>query len=404
MVPFSYNPMIQETTALIKIKALRRRLRIIQGGARAGKTIGILICLIDLATSHKKLVISVVSENLPHLKRGAVRDFKLIMESRGYWSDDQWNKSDTIYTFKNGSIIEFFGADDSSKVHGPARDVLFVNECNNVPYDTTRQLLLRTAFVAYLDFNPVHEFYVHTDYMHRPDADFIKLTYKDNEALPLTIVREIESLQTNENLWRIYGLGEIGINEGQVFTNWEIISRVPKHARLLRHAVDFGYTNDPSAVGNIYEWNKGFVIHELAYATGLTNLDLANIIRKYERLQPAQSAHRYEGKTHVLTVADSAEPKSIDEIKTYGVNITGSTKGADSVMHGIQTVQRQHLYITEYSIHIIKDVRNYLWKVDRAGRSLNVPQHEFSHAPDMIRYGITDIVNPSKSVFRVRTA
>lgn len=395
---------VQETTALAKIKVLRKRIRIIQGGARAGKTMAILVCLIDLATSHPNLIISVVSKDLPHLKRGAIRDFINVMRGRGYWREDQWNKSESIYTFRNGSIIEFFGADDSSKVHGPARDVVFENECNNIPYETTRQLLLRTAYCAYLDFNPVHEFYVHTDYMHRADADFIKLTYKDNEALPLTIVREIEALQSNPNLWRIYGLGEIGINEGQIYTNWETIPRVPKKARKVRYGIDFGYTNDPTALLAIYKYNTAFVLHELAYATGMTNLDIANVIRKYERLAPAEAAHRFEGRTEVLAVADSAEPKSIDEIKSYGVNIIGSTKGSDSVNNGIQVVQQQHLYITEHSVNVIKDWRNYLWKLDRSGRPLNVPQHEFSHSPDAARYAITDILSPSKYTFRVRTA
>lgn len=393
------------TTALNKILALKARLRICQGGARAGKTIAILMCLIDMAQSNQALTISVVSESVPHLKRGAMRDFLRIMQDRGYYDDSRWNRTDYIYTFETGTIIEFFGADSPDKVRGPARDVLFVNECNNVPYTTYRQLAMRTSGVIYLDFNPVSEFWVHTDLLKREDAEFIKLTYKDNEALSPEIVREIELLQfESENLWRIYGLGEIGINEGQIFTNWEIVPEVPKKARKVRYGIDFGYTNDPTAVQAIYEYNGGYVIHELAYATNMSNLDIANVLRKYERLMPAEAPRRFEGRTQVLAVADSAEPKSIDEIKSYGVNIIGSTKGADSVSNGIQVVQRQRLYITEHSVNVIKDWRNYLWKVDRSGRALNVPDHAFSHSPDAVRYAITDILNPSKYTFRVRTA
>lgn len=394
----------QETQALLKVKPLSKRLRIVQGGARAGKTVAVLMCLIDLATNNRDLVISVVSESMPHLKRGAMRDWLGIMQGRGYLRPERWNKTDFIYTFKTGSIIEFFGADAPAKVHGPARDVLFVNECNNVPFETYRQLALRTSKVVYLDFNPVSEFYVHTDLVPRDDADFIKLTYKDNEALAPEIVREIELLQSNENLWRIYGLGEIGINEGQIYTNWETVPRVPKKARKVRYCLDYGFSNDPSALGAIYQWNSAFVIHELAYGTGLDNLQLANIIRKYEGLPPAIGPHRYEGTTHVLAVADSAEPKSIAEMKTYGVNITGAAKGADSVDHGIQVLQRQKLYFTDYSVNFIKDARNYLWKVDKSGRPLNVPEHAFSHGPDAWRYGITDILEPQGTAFRVRSA
>lgn len=389
---------------MLKIKRLRRRLRIVQGGARAGKTIAILMCLIDLAAANPGVVISVVSETMPHLRRGAMRDFLQIMTDRGYFRREQWDKTNSIYTFRNGSIIEFFSADSADKVRGPARDVLFLNECNNVAFETYRQLAMRTSRCIYLDFNPVSEFYVHTDLAIRPDADFIKLTYLDNEALAREIVHEIEMLKGNENLWRIYGLGEIGVNEGQIFTDWEIIPRVPKKARKVRYILDYGFHPDPAALGAIYQYNGGFVVHELAHANDLDNLELANITRKYEGLMPARGKHDYEGRTKVLTVADSAEPKSIAEMKTYGVNITGADKGADSVEHGIRTVQRQHLYLTAYSVNFIKDFRNYLWKVDRNGKALGVPNHDFSHSADAVRYGITDILNPSKTAFRVRTA
>jgi phage terminase large subunit len=211
------------------------------------------MCLIDLAGSHEGLVISVVSETMPHLRKGAMRDFLSIMEARGYFVPSRWKQSpDFTYTFETGSIIEFFSADSSDKVRGPGRDILFINECNNVSFETYRQLALRTTKVIYLDFNSVAEFYVHTDLIDRPDADFAKLTYLDNEALPIEIIREIELLKTNENLWRIYGLGEIGINERQIFTNWDLsLPEPPEAARLERHGLDYGYTNDPSALGHL---------------------------------------------------------------------------------------------------------------------------------------------------------
>lgn len=399
----------KQTTSLNKIRALTARLRICQGGARAGKTIAILMCLIDLASNEATgaLVISVVSETMPHLKKGAMRDFINIMTARGYWEPDRWNKSDSIYTFEDGSIIEFFSADSPDKVRGPARDVLFINECNNVPFETYRQLAMRTSRCIYLDFNPVSEFWVHTELLPRKSAQFVKLTYKDNEAIPKAILQEILELKKYPNLWRIYGLGEIGINEGQVYDTWTIdqLDEPPAEAQLMRHTLDFGYTNDPSAIVNIYKWNGGYVLDEITYEPGLKNRPLANIIRRDEGLEPLKPDGTYVGKTKVRTVADSSEPKSIDEIKDCGVYIVGAVKGADSINFGIDTVQMQTIWVTKRSLNIIKEYRNYTWKRDKKTEKwLNDPIDDFNHAMDAIRYGITDLVAGKEPVFRVRTA
>lgn len=397
----------KQTTSLTKIRQLKARLRICQGGARAGKTVAILMCLIDLATnpSAGKLVISVVSETMPHLKRGAMRDFINIMQARGYWDDSSWNKQESTYRFADGSIIEFFSADSPDKVRGPARDVLFINECNNVPFETYRQLALRTSRVIYLDFNPVSEFYVHTELLPRSDAEFVKLTFRDNEAIPPAVRREIEELKKYPNLWRIYGLGEIGINEGQVYDTWIIdeLDDPPAEARLVRHTLDFGYTNDPSAIVNIYEWNGGYVLDQVAYEPGLKNRPLADILREDEGLPKLQPDGSYVGRTRVRTVADSAEPKSIDEIQDCGVYIVPAVKGADSINFGIDTVQLQTIWVTKRSLDIIKEYRNYTWKKDKKTEKwLNDPIDDFNHAMDAIRYGITDLIAGKEPVFRVR--
>lgn len=379
------------TTALTKVLTLDKRLRVVQGGARAGKTIAILMCLIDMAGSNKSLVISVVSETMPHLKRGAIRDFISIMQSRGYFKPGSWNRTDYIYTFESGSIIEFFSADSPDKVRGPGRDVLFLNECNNVPHETYTQLVIRTRQIVYVDFNPVSEFYIHTEVMPKTAHDFVKLTYKDNEALPVEIVKEIESRRDNENWWRIFGEGEIGLNEGQVFTGWQLIDEVPAEARLERYGLDFGYTIDPSALVAIYRYQGGYVLDEILYERGQSNKQLADVIAA----QPA-----------ALVVADSAEPKSIDDIGSYigKLRIMGAEKGPDSVAHGIQIVQDQQIYVTKQSTNIIKEYRNYLWKTDRQGKSLNVPAHDFSHSMDATRYALSDLLKTNTYVFRVRTA
>lgn len=395
------------TTSLRKIMGLRKRLRICQGGARAGKTIAILSCLIDLAGSHGSLVISVVSETMPHLKKGAIRDFMAVMQARGYWEDARWNKTDSIYTFANGTIIEFFSADSPDKVRGPGRDVLFINECNNVPFETYRQLAMRTRKVVYLDYNPVAEFYVHTDLLQRADADFCKLTYLDDEALPREIVREIELLRTNENLWRIYGLGETGINEGQIYTDWNLdLPEPPSGAELLRHGLDFGYTNDPSALVDIYRYEGGFILDEGLYLPGQSNRAIADVIRVREGFEPVQPDGSYTGRTRILTIADSSEPKSIDELRdSYGIKVIGALKGEGSVNFGIQLLQQQRISVTQRSTNIVKEYRNYLWKVDRkTEQPLNVPVDAFNHAMDAARYAISDILAGRTSSFRVRTA
>ncbi|MGB3684949.1 MAG: terminase large subunit [Ornithinimicrobium sp.] len=371
--------LLQQTTALRKISSLRKRLRIIQGGTSASKTFSILAYLIHTAQSNNNLIISVVSESLPHLKLGAIRDFKIIMRSQQYWDEDAWSKGEFIYTFASASIIEFFSVDNAGKAHGPRRDILFVNEANNITYPIYRQLAGRTRRVLIIDFNPVSAFWAHDKLIPFRDHDFLKLTYKDNEALEPALVREIEeNAAVDENYRQVYALGEIGRNEGQIMTNWVNIESVPDGARLVRRGLDFGYSNHPSALIDLYEWNGGYIWDEICYQKGLNNPQLAAIILD----QPEQC----------LVVADSAEPKSIAEIEDEGVQIIGADKGADSIRHGLDVVKRQQVYVTKRSTNLIKEERNYVWKMDRNGEPLNVPRDLFNHGMDAGRYATVDVV------------
>lgn len=382
-----------ETTAYKKIANLKKDIRIIQGGTSASKTISTLLYLIDYAQSTRGKLISVVSESLPHMKKGALKDFLGIMKEHGYYRDSRHNKTDQQYTFETGSIMEFFGIDDESKARGPRRDVLFINEANNISFNLYDQMEVRTAEFTILDFNPTNEFWVHTEVIPNHDHDFVILTYKDNEALAEKMVKKIEARRYNENWWKVYGLGQIGMLEGLIFQNWTVIPKVPEDARLERHIVDFGYTNDDAAIGNLYKWNQGFVIDELGYGTGIKNREIANIIRLDESLPEVETVGEYQGQTQIMTVADSAEPKSIDELVDFGVIAKGSTKGKGSVNASIEQTQDQKIYITQRSVNYIKCFRNYQWAIDkRTGKPTNVPEHEFSHAPDSARYGIVDIL------------
>lgn len=371
--------MFQATTALKRIKKLNKRLRIIQGGSSAGKTIAILLVMIDRLQREKGLISSVVSETMPHLKRGAIRDFLNIMEAHGYYDDKRWNRSDFIYEFETGSKLEFFSADSSDKVRGPRRNGdLFENECNNIPYETHVQLSIRTMGSIYCDFNPVQEFWYHDQVQGKLDHDFIIVTYKDNEGLPQVIVDEIESRKGNKQFWTVYGLGELGESEGRIFSGWRTdLDEIPHEARLERYGLDFGYSNDPTAIIAVYYYNGGYILDEILYQKGLSNKQIADTILNQRK---------------AMVIADSAEPKSIDEIRLFGLNIQPTTKGPGSVLQRIQMMQDQQISVTKRSVNIIKEYRNYLWETDKDGRIINEPSPIFNHAMDAAGYALSSLI------------
>ena len=368
--------MFRRTTAINKILSLKRRIKIIQGGTSAGKTFGILPVLIDKATKTAGLEISVVAESIPHLRRGALRDFEKIMKWTGRFFDDRFNKTLLKYEFANGSFIEFFSADDSSKLRGARRDVLYINECNNVLFEAYNELAIRTKKEVYLDFNPANEFWVHKELKDEPDSDFIILTYKDNEALDESIVQQIEKNREKAstsaywaNWWKVYGEGQVGSLEGVVFNNWKQIDILPNEAKLIGIGLDFGYTNDPTAIIEVYNYNGTRIINELAYRTGMLNSDIAKVLPN-----------------NVTIYADSAEPKSIEEIRRYGKTIKPVTKGKDSINYGIDVMQRNNYLVTSNSSNLIKELRSYCWDTDKTGMRLNKPIDHFNHAIDALRY------------------
>lgn len=378
--------MFTQTTATKKILQLNKRIRGVAGGTSASKTISIILWCIDYAQSTKGEIISIVSESFPHLKRGAIRDFMNIMQEHRYFKPDRWNKTDYIYEFEKGSKLEFFSADQPGKVRGPRRDVLFINECNNISYDTFTQLEIRTKKIIWLDWNPVSEFWWYTEMMKRDDADFITLTYKDNEALDPLIVSAIEARKGSRSWWNVYGLGQLGEAEGKIYTGWEQVDEVPHEARLERYGVDFGYSNDPTAIIAVYYYNGGYILDEVMFRKGLTNKQIADILLNQER----------KG----LVVADSAEPKSIDEIMSYGVSMIPSNKGKGSVLQGIQYVQQQRISVTKRSLNLLKEYRNYLWETDKDGSIINEPEHPFSHTMDAVRYSM-ETMKPVDEDFRL---
>lgn len=369
--------MFQITTATKKIAKLSKKIRAVQGGTSASKTISILLYLIHRAQSDKtKTLTSVVAESTPHLKRGALRDFKNIMQEHNYWKDALWNATDSIYTFETGSQIEFFSADQPDKLRGARRDRCFMNEANNMTLDTFDQLEVRTKEFIFLDWNPTNEFWFYTDILNkREDVEHIILTYKDNSALSPEIIQSIEARKNRKGWWEVYGLGQLGEVEGKIYKDWTIIDEIPPEARLERRGLDYGYTNDPTAITEVYKWNGAFIFNEITYQKGLSNRQIADILLNLPDPQ-------------TIVVPDSAEPKSNDELVSYGVNVLPANKGKGSVNHGIQVIQSQRIFVTKRSVNIIKEYRNYLWETDRDGKILNEPEHAYSHSMDSLRYAM----------------
>lgn len=379
------------TTAVDKILALKKRKRVVQGGTWAGKTYGLIARFINKASKQPGKKMTVVAETIPAIKEGALDDFKSIMIDTGRWLEERYNATDRVYTFSTGSRIEFksFDSVGKAKASGKRTDLL-INEGNYIPYEIADALIMRTSEEVWIDFNPTNEFWAHTEILPQDDAEFLLLKYSDNEALPETILSELKSKQQkafydpekdwNEpsnikssywaNWCRVYIAGEIGSLEGVIFTNWKQVDNIPEGATLIGSGLDFGYTNDPTAVVDVYSWDGYRLLDERVYETGLDNNDIANKIKE----------------KHTTVYADSAEPKSIAEIKKRKVNIKPVVKGTDSIKYGIGIMQEQDYLVTSTSLNLIRELRGYCWDKDKDGRTLNKPIDFNNHAIDALRY------------------
>lgn len=354
-----------------------------EGGTRSGKTFAALQFLWFLMGKDKDPTInSVVSETMPHLKRGAIRDFQAILGQT--WNDQLWNKSESIYIHPvSGSRLEFFSADAPSKVHGPARKRLFLNECNQIDWETARQLFVRTRGLIMLDYNPTHSFWANEIIEQREACAKVHSTYLDNPFLSREQIVEIESNKNDANWWRVYGLGKVGTLEGLIYS-FEQIDVMPEKEDKLKevYGLDFGFTNDPTSIVRMLVDTGKKIIYadERCYRTRMMNADIAELLRD-------------EGMSRATEVfADCAEPKSIAEIRDAGINITACDKDApvksDKLVFQIQWMMGWKLYVTKQSVNIIKELRNYTWAKGRNGETLNQPIDTFNHALDAIRYGM----------------
>ena len=376
------------TTGLKKLKPLftdDKRYLVVQGGMRAAKSYSIVMLIISWCQTYPDKIATIASMSYPHLSRGVIRDFQNIMKAAEIWEPERWNQSSKIYTFGNGTILEFISVDNMS-AHGPARDLLFVNEANDMDQQTFQNLAFRTTGKVIIDYNPTHEFWAHTWLLkdEKDRTDFIILTYKDNEALAPTIREAIESRKPKKgeepsNWWTVYGLGQIGSLEGNIYGGWRKATEDDyENAKLIRYGLDFGFSNDETGMVAIYEKEDGeLIIEQKLYQTGILGSPYGDKLRA-ANIDP-----------NVLIVADSARPEIIAEIKAQGFRIVGADKNAGSVLRGIDRVKQHQIAYEGKDLE--REYLSYQWRTKRTGEVLDEPQDGNDHLMDALRYAVDDM-------------
>tara|TARA_R100001443_G_scaffold3945_1_gene11907 strand:- start:25684 stop:26844 length:1161 start_codon:yes stop_codon:yes gene_type:complete len=355
-----------------------------QGGTRSGKTIALLQLIIIQALQSNNKVFTIVRKSFPSLRQSVLRDFVNLLIEYDLYSEERHNKSEQVFKF-GSNIIEFVSLDQPQKKRGTKRDILFINECNELSYEDYFQLIIRTNEKIYMDFNPSDEFHwIYDKVLTRDDCTFIKSTYKDNPFLEQSLIDEIERLKdTDSNYWNIYGLGERGVSQSIIFPNIQIVENFD--GEHLGYGLDFGYAIDPSAMVQVFKKDDKLYFKELFYERKLTN-DM--IAKRFSELGVDRRTSIY---------ADSAEPKSIAEIHRFGWNIKPTIKGRDSINIGIDILRRYKLYVDKSSLNLIKEFRTYKYEITKDGITTTKPIDRDNHGIDAIRYAC--VMNLSKPNF-----
>ena len=355
------------------------RIVLLQGGTRSGKSYASIQFLIVKALEEPNQTISIVRKSFPSLRISALRDFKQIMRDLDIWDEDNWRASENAYTFHNGSMIEFLSTQDSERRKGTKRDWLFIDEVTELDYSDYFQLTIRTTKKIILAFNPniSANHWLFEQVQTHPECETYVSTYLDNPWLEDELVKEIELLrETSPSYWRIYGLGEIGIVDGLIFDNINVISEIPEEAELLGYGMDFGFTQDPSTLIALFKVDGGILYDEIFYLKGLLTNEIGALIKE---------AYGIHGKAQVI--ADSAEPRIIEEIFRMGINIKPCVKGPDSIMQGIDVMKQHKLFVTKKSANMINEFYGYTWAKDKEEKLTNKPDpRAMDHCLDAARY------------------
>ena len=363
------------------LKNCKTRVAVFQGGTRSGKTFSIITVLCEWCYRNQNAgyVLTIVRKAFPSLRASVMRDFLFILDREGWYDERNHNKTENTYNLF-GNMWEFLSIDQPAKIRGAKRQFCFINEANELDLESYRQLTLRTSHdldapSVILDYNPSDEYHwIYDEVIPRDDASFYKSTYLDNPFLNQETINEIERLRdTDEYYWTVYGLGERGQSRETIFRS-DIYSELPERAKFLAWGIDWGFANDPTALVKVYEHDHALYIEEFMYSGGLTNSDIGH---KLQELGITR---------HEEIIADSAEPKSIEEIHRMNFNIKPAKKGADSVRIGIDVMRRYKLYVKDTSLNAQKEFRNYKWMTDKNGRVLNQPRDEWNHCVDAVRY------------------
>jgi len=355
----------------------KKKIVVEQGGTRSGKTYNILLWIIaSYCVKNTGKTITIVRKTFPAVRGTVMRDFFEIIKNYGLYFEEYHSKSTHEY-FLNGNRIEFISLDQPTKIRGRKRDLLFINEANELNFEDWQQLIFRTTEKIVIDYNPSEEFHwIYDKVLERDDVEFYQTTYKDNTFLSNVIVEEIERLKDiDEEYWRVYGLGERGRSRSLVF-NFTTTPSIPPTAKLVGRGLDFGFSNDSSALVETYIEGDNMYARELIYRTGMTNQDLGN---EFKRLGLDRRDEIW---------CDSAEPKSIEELNRMGFNTKKTYKG--SINLGIDMIRRYRLYVTDDSINMIKELRNYKYVEDKNGQLTNKPVDAFNHSLDALRYSVVN--------------
>jgi phage terminase large subunit len=354
-----------------------------QGGTSSGKTYSILQNLFLHAIENDRCIITVAGQDIPNLKVGPIRDAHNIVDQTEGLNNYilEYNKSDRVFTFVNGSIIEFKSYDDAQDAKQGKRDYFFLNEANGVDKIIWDELYIRTKKKSYIDYNPNNEFWVHTELIGKPNVTLIISDHRHNTFLDQKIHDKIEAIDDPE-LYKVYARGLTGKLEGVIFRDYNVVSAVDTDAKLIGYGLDFGFSNDPTALIALYSHSGELIIDELIYEKGLLNVRISDLMRELG--------------VNGRIVADSAEPKSIAELGAYGWQIEGAKKGPDSIRQSINTLKRYKLNVTQRSSNLKKELNGYKWKQNRDGKLDNEPVDFLNHAIDALRYASLNILdNPT---------